>query len=59
MTTPNGEPGWRAVFYDHDGQGEPRNPIASYILKYVFNRSAVHSLSNTVLWMITAIPVSS
>ncbi|KAG9014376.1 hypothetical protein FRB94_012782 [Tulasnella sp. JGI-2019a] len=32
MTTLSGEPGWEATFYDHDGAGNPRNEINSYVL---------------------------
>lgn len=32
MTTPAGQPGWEAVFYDHDEKGEPLNAVARYDL---------------------------
>lgn len=32
LTTPSGQPGWEAKFFDHDTSGEPLNQVASYVL---------------------------
>ncbi|KAG8851519.1 hypothetical protein FRB96_009192 [Tulasnella sp. 330] len=32
MTTLSGQPGWEAIFYDHDAHGDPRDKIHSYVL---------------------------
>lgn len=32
LTAPSGEPGWEAVFYDHDENEQPRNPKAKYVM---------------------------
>ncbi|KAI4518352.1 glycoside hydrolase family 3 protein [Schizophyllum commune Loenen D] len=33
LKTPEGEPGWKATFYKHDENGNPTEPLATYILK--------------------------